>query len=787
MRALDRKLLRDFWRLRAQGLAIALVIACGVATVVMSFGTMVSLDETRASYYERHRFAHVFAAVKRAPESLVARLRAIQGVRWVETRVVKDVTLDVAGMAEPAAGRLVSLPERGRPLLNDVSLRRGRYLAPGSPGEVLVSEAFADAHGLRPGDRLGATINGRRRDLRIVGVVLSPEFIYSISPGVIIPDDRRFGVLWMGRQALAAAFDLEGAFNDVSLSLLRSASAPEAIARLDALLAPYGGVGAYDRDDQPSHAYLSNEMDQLRGMGRIVPPIFLAVAAFLLNTVMSRLIDTEREQIGLLKAFGYGDLAVGWHYLKLALAVALAGVALGFVGGAWLGRELTELYTQFFRFPVLHFRLDPGIFAAAGLVSLAAAVLGTLGAVRRAVALAPAVAMLPAPPARYRPSFVERLGLGRLMGEPTRMILRQIGRFPARAALTTLGIAFSVAILVGSLFFYDAMDHMVAIYFHQAQRQDVTVTLVEPRRQSVIHEIAAMPGVLAIEPYRSVPVRLRFGHLSRRLGIEGLEPEPDLRRMLDTRLRPATLPAEGLVLSTKLAELLGAGRGDRVVVEVLEGRRQVREIAVADVVEEYIGTPAYMDRRALNRLLGEGPMVSGAHLLVDQAQATILYRRLKDTPAVAGVVLQSAALETFHETLAETMDIMVVFYILFSSLISVGVVYNSARIALSERARELASLRVLGFTRFEVSYILLGELTVLTALALPLGCLLGYGLAALMAWSFDTELYRIPLVIQPDTYGIASLVVVAAAAASGLIVRRRIDRLDLVAVLKTRE
>ena len=787
MRALDRKLLRDMWRIKGQALAIALVVGCGVATFVMSLGTLYSLEETRAAYYERYRFGDVFAHVKRAPERLAGRIARIPGVKWVETRIVKDVTLDVAGMAEPATGRLVSVPARGRPVLNDVKLRRGRYLAPARPDEALVSEAFAEANGLGPGDHLRATINGHKRRLLIVGVALSPEYIYSIGPGVIMPDDRRFGILWMEREALAAAFDLDGAFNDVTLSLLRTVRPAEVIARLDAILEPYGGVGAYGRKDQVSNAYLSGEMDQLEAMSGIVPPIFLAVAAFLLNVVVSRLIDTEREQIGLLKAFGYSNATVGWHYMKLVLSVAGLGVVIGFGGGAWLGRGITELYTQFFHFPFLYYRLSPGVFATAALITFAAAAVGTLGAVRRAVTLPPAEAMMPAPPPVYRTTPLMKIGLTRFIGAPTRMVLRHIARWPARAALTTIGIALAVAILVSSFFFYDSVAYMIDTYFFHAQRQDVTATFVEPRDRRVLEQVAHLPGVMAVEGYRDVPVRFRLGHRARRGTITGLAPDADLRRMLDRGLRPARVPEEGIALSTKLAELLGAGLGDRLIVEVLEGRRPTRQVPVTALVEEYIGTPAYMDLGALNRLLLEGPMVSGAYLLIDAREAAPLYRRLKDTPAVAGVTLQTAALDTFRKTMAETIGIMIIFYVLFGSLIAIGVVYNSARIALSERGRELASLRVLGFTRPEVSHILLGELALLTLLALPIGSLIGYGLAGLWSWSIDSELFRMPLVVGPATYGYAVSVVIASAVAAGLIVRRRIDRLDLVAVLKTRE
>ncbi|MDP6350857.1 MAG: FtsX-like permease family protein [Alphaproteobacteria bacterium] len=787
MRALNKKLLRDLWRARAQVVAIGAVVGCGVAVFLMSVGTLRSLDDTRAAYYERYRFADVFAQVRRAPAGLAARVAVIAGVQRVETRIVEDVILDIAGMDEPATARLVSIPERGAPVLNDLTLRQGRRVASDRPDEVVISEAFAEAHGFGPGDHLSATINERKRRLDIVGVALSPEYIYAIGPGVFLPDNRRFGVIWMGREALAAAFDLKGAFNDVSMSLLRSASEPEVIARLDAVLEPFGGVGAHGRDDQVSHAYLDGELEQLSTIATIVPPIFLAVAAFLLNIVLSRLIDAERGQIGLFKAFGYTDRAVAWHYVKFVLVVLVLGIAFGVAGGAWLGRALTEMYTELFRFPFLHYRPGGDVFVAAAVMTLTVGIVGTLGAVRRAARLAPAVAMAPPAPAVYTRAAFEGLIPARLLGQPSRMVLRHILRWPGRAAMTTLGLSLSLAILVSTLFFFDAIDHLIEVYFHHAQRQDVTVTLIEPRSAAATNEMSRLPGVMATEPYRAVAVRLGFGARAERVAITGLRRDADLWRLLDTDLRPQSPPDRGIALSTELARRLGAGRGDRITLEVLEGRRPVRELPVSAVVEEYIATPAYMDLNTLNRLMEEGPLVSGASLLVDSARVGALYRALKEAPAVAGVVLHNAALRTFNETMAETMYIIISFYVGFGGLLAAGTVYNSARIALSERGRELASLRVLGFTRGEVSAVLLGEFMLLTLVALPIGCVIGYGLAWYITAQTATELYRIPLVVAPDTYGMAVGVVIAASAASALLVRRRIDRLDLITVLKTRE
>lgn len=787
MSALDRKLLRDLWHIRGIALAIALVIGAGLATFVMSLGAVNSLDETRTAYYERYRFADVFAQVKRAPRRLMAHIADIPGVKRAEDRIVKGVILDLPDMDEPATATLVSIPERDEPTLNDVVLREGRYISPGRPDEILVSEAFAEAHGYRPGDRFAAIINGRKRSLQIVGIALSPEYVYTISPGSFMPDDRRYGVLWMSRDALAAAFDLEGAFNDVSLTLLRGASVAGVIERLDAILEPYGGTGAIARRDQISNWFLSGEIEQLKKVATILPSIFIAVSVFLLNMTVTRLISTEREQIGLLKAFGYSDLAVGWHYVKLVLLMTGLGVVLGFAFGIWLGRGITQLYTDLFHFPLLYYRPGPGVFAVGALLCAAGAILGTLNAVRRAVVIPPAQAMVPPAPPLYRRGLLARLGLHDSFDQPTLMLLRHVTRWPLRTGLTTAGIAAAVAVLLASLHWLDSMDHMIEVQFFELQHQDMTVALSETRSDRALRAIAHLPGVLAAEPYRAVAARFRHGTRTHLEGITGVPGDAVLAPVRDVDGRRIELPPDGVVLSKKLAEILDLRRGDRVTVEVLQDRRPVRDLRVADIVDTYLGTPAYMRRDALNRLMREGPSVSGAYLLLDPAREAAVFRALKATPMVAGTILRDAAVRTFRETMAETIDIIVAFYVAFAALLAGGVVYNSVRISLSERGRELATLRVLGFTRQEISYILLGELAIVTFLALPLGCLLGYGLAFFMTRLFETELYRIPFVIDADTFGYAVLVVATTAVLAGALVRRRLDRLDLIAVLKTRE
>ena len=787
MRALTKKLWRDLRHLRGQAVAIALVIAAGVAIYVVMESTLVSLDLTQRTYYERYRFADVFASAKRAPISLAPAIAAIPGVAQIETRVVSDVLLDVPGLVEPAVGRLVGIPAPRRAMLCDVFLRHGRYIEAGRPDEVLLSETFAKLHGLVPGSVLPAILHGRRRNLRVVGLALSPEYVYNVRPGELMPDEKRFGIVWMERRALAAAYEMEGGFNDVVLRLSRGASRPEVIARLDRLLEPWGGRGAIPRSLQTSHWYLENELAQLRSSGRVLPVVFLGVAAFLLNVVLTRIVALERGQIAALKALGYTNREVAAHYLALALLIASLGGAIGVAFGSWLGRGMTALYTEFYHFPILEYRLAVKVALQGTFIGLVAAGLGALGAVRGAARLPPAEALRPEPPARYRESLLERAGVKRLLSQPARMIVRNITRRPVRASLSILGIALGAAMLVVGTFSLDAMRRIVDVQFGLAQRYDAMVTFLEPTSPRAFHEVERLPGVRDVEAFRSVPVNLRFRHRSRQAAVLGLPAAPRLNRVLDSKTRPVTLPPQGLVLSRTVADILGADRGDVVVLEVLEGARPVLQVPVADVVDEYIGTNVYSEIGALRRLMREGETLSGAFLAVDRAAEPALYRRVKRSPRVAGVLLKRATVESFEKTIARNFTIITTVNMLFAAVIAFGVVYNTARISLSERSRELATLRVIGFRRAEISYILLGELAALVAVAIPIGLLLGYGMSAAILELFQTELYRIPFVIAPRTFARAGFVTLVAAAISAAAVRRRLDRLDLVAVLKTRE
>lgn len=785
---LDRKLLRDLGKMKGQVFAVSLVMACGLAMMIMTRSLILTMETARSTYYQRHAMADVFATLKRAPLSVADRLATLPGVATVETRVAVDVTLDLPGLSEPATGHIISLPEDGGPQkLNRLFLRSGRLPRVDERREVVLGESFADANGLVTGDSLVAVINGRRETLKICGIGLSPEFVFEARAGETLPDHKRFSVIWMNYRALAVAYNLDGAFNDVVIDLAPGASAGPVIEEMDRVLAPYGAGGAFTRKEQASAQRLDDEIRVLTSLSVAYPLVFLSVAAFMVNAVLARIVRLQREQIAQMKALGYSSRQVGVHYLKFVLVIGTLGTLLGGIGGRLLGAGLVDLYTLFFRFPSLDFTMDYPALGLALFISLGASVLGVLTVVWQAVKLPPAEAMRPEPPADFKPSVFERIGLTRFFSPTFRMALRNIERRPWQAVFTASGLALATGLMVLPGAMSDSIDYLLTFQWNSQQRQDVAVFLTEPSSGRGFHDLAHLPGVIRAEPIRSVQARLRFGHRERKLSVTGIAPDANLNRLLDGDGQPIAMPEDGLLMSEMLAKVIGARMGDEVEVEVLEGRRPVLRVPIRGLVTDFAGVAAYMDISALRRLMQEGDTVNGAYLALDHQRWDEFMRELKDTPRAAIVMVKRDQLAAFRETTGKSIGIIRTLYFVLATIVAFGVVYNSARIALSERSRELATLRVVGFRLAEVRGVLVGELAILVLVALPFGLLFGRGLALFIMSSFSTETVRLPIVIQSSTYSIAILVVLTASVLSFTLVSRMLGKLDMVGVLKARD
>jgi putative ABC transport system permease protein len=785
---LDKKLLRDLAKMKGQIFAVSLVMACGLAMMIMTRSLIFTLESTRSTYYQRHAMADIFATLKRAPLSVADQLATLPGVATVETRVAVDVTLDLPGLSEPATGHIISLPDDGGPQkLNRLFLRSGRFPRTDERREVVLGESFANANGLQPGDSLVAVINGRRETLKICGIGLSPEFVFEARAGETLPDHKRFSVIWMNYRALAVAYNLDGAFNDVCIDLAPGASPEPVIEEMDRVLAQYGAGGAFLRKEQASAQRLDDELRVLHSLSIAYPLVFLSVAAFMVNAVLARIVRLQREQIAQMKALGYSSRQVGVHYLKFVLVIGTLGTLMGGIGGRLLGAALVDLYTMFFRFPSLVFTMDYSALGLALFISLGASVLGVLTVVWQAVKLPPAEAMRPEPPADFKPALFERLGLTRFSSPTFRMAVRNIERRPWQAVFTCAGLALATGLMVLPGAMSDSINYLLTFQWNSQQRQDVAVFLTEPGSGRGFHDLEHLPGVIRAEPIRSVQARLKFGHRERKLSVTGIAPDANLNRLLDDRGHAITMPEDGLLMSEMLAKVIGARIGDEVEVEVLEGRRPVLRVPIRGLVTDFAGVAAYMDISALRRLMKEGDTVNGAYLALDHKRWDEFMRALKDTPRAAVVMVKRDQLAAFRETTGKSIGIIRKLYFVLATIVAFGVVYNSARIALSERSRELATLRVVGFNLAEVRGVLVGELAILVLAALPAGLLFGRGLALFIMSSFSTETVRLPIVINPSTYSIAILVVLTASVLSFALVSRMIGKLDMVGVLKARD
>jgi putative ABC transport system permease protein len=784
---LDRKLLRDLKRLKAQAIAVSAVLACGVALFVMATGMYGSMERSRDHYYDSARMADVAVSVVRAPDPVANDLAELPGVNALEPRVAGIGLIDLAGKSDPVSARLVSLPADRHPRVNDVLLRAGRWPDPTRDNEVLINEAFAEANYLAPGAQLRALIYGRYRELEVVGIASSPEFVFAVAPGAMLPEPERFGVVWMGREALGRAFDVDGAFNDVVFRLAPGADARETIFAIDERLARHGGRGAYARDRMLSAQFLSDELKSLQTMASILPPIFLLVAVFLLNVSLSRLVATERSNIGLLKSFGYGNVSIALHYGKFAIVFALLGAAIGVIVGQYLGGYMAVMYSKVYRLPNLAFNAELHVYVWAVLVSLIAAILGAAQAVLRAARLPPAAAL--APPA---PVGVSRLGQGienaaRSLDGKSRMVARRIARFPRRSATTVIGLMLALALLITSQHFPISMNHIVDVTFGVAQRMDATLTFAETADDKILAEVGRLPGVQTVEPLRATEVILTAGSRKRRDTLMGLPEGAYLYRLLDQDMEAVALREDGITLSQNLAGKLGVKVGDTVSVQATDGHRAHADLTVVAVVKPYLAGAAYMQIDALGRALREPGRVSAAYVLMDRAERDALSRKVKELPMIAGVSFLDNASASMRKLFNEGSGFFAYMFVTFSCLMAAGVAYSAARVTFAEQERDLATLRVLGFSRREVSYVLLAEIGVLLLIALPAGAILGTLLSRWLMAQFQTEMFVFPYITESQAYGKSALFVAAAVVGAALAVRRGVDRLDLVGVLKSRE
>ncbi len=786
---LRKKLLRDVWESWPQFAAAAAVVFCATALYVSFLMTYRSLVVSRDNYYEAYNFADFFVHLEKAPESALRDVEAVEGVWRARGRIVKDVPLEVEGNEGAVVGRIISMPDERDGLINDIHMLRGGYFPGVAAEEVIVNERFAEANALRIGDTFQATLNERKEDLRIVGTCYSPEYVYAIrTVGQFAPDYHDFGIIFARERFVEDAFDMTNAVNDVCGLLHPGANVERVLDTISDRLEDYGVYWKYGRDRQMSNRYLLEELKGVRTSARIVPMVFLIVAAVVIHIIVHRLVEHQRTQIGLLCALGYGKLRVTMHYISYALIIALAGTLTGVLAGYLLAGRFVVIYNMFFRFPSLRVVFHPKAIVVAFTLSCGMCVIGAVRSAWSVLSIQPAVAIRPAPPAGRRTFHTGRLSsLWQRLPLLWRITLRNAIRARGRSAFCILGVAVSMMMLVVGSTTSDFFEWIINYQFGEVDASQIRVDFADERPEGAALEIAAQPGVARVEGILQIGGELRNGWRTKLVFILGLEPDSRLYRVYDLQGRSIPLPPDGLLMPDRMAKDLDIRCGDELILDPYIGDKDEYPVRVRAIVEQYMGLELYADRRYLAKALGEGPFLNGAILTTDTGTLDSVMDRLDDLPAVSAVSSSGKMLRDFKETVAELINVAVFIQTLASAIIAFAVIYNASAVSIAEQERDLACLCSLGYERDEVARIATND-------TMPLGLvgvLIGIPLAYLASWgiaqAFSTELYKLPVIVNPLTYARSALLVLCFLLVARAVSRRRVFGINIVQRLKTRE
>lgn len=787
MRALTKKLFRDLWNLKIQTLTISIIVTGGLALLISSWSSYESLQNSRQNFYDRYIFADLFAEMKRAPQGIEKKLQNIPGISLVEGRIVIDGLASIQGQDEPAVMRLVSLPASGNSILNKLFLRQGRLpVESAEVSEVVLHEAFAKAHGILPGQFVQVLVEGKHQKLQVVGIGTSPEYIYAISSISVLPDDVHFGLMWVPYKTLSRLSERQDSINSISAVLESNANPQAVIKELDRKLAPYGTLGTYQRKDQLSHRFLEDEMKQQKGTAIVTPVIFLSVAAFLVHIIFSRLISLNRPQIATLKALGMSDKEVSMHFFTLVFCMILLGIIPGILFGVYVGKLFAHIYLEFYHFPNLNYTISARAVIAGVFAGLLPAMMGAWQSISRVFKLTPATAMRPPTPPAFQQNLLDKIipsGTSPL----NKIILRNLFHRPDRLLMITMGMATSLGILITAMSWGGMVSEFMSTQFQRVQRENIEITFLHPVDLNSLQTLRHKKGVLAVEGYRSVPIRIHHLHLKKEIPLTGIPEKPLLRQSIDTNLRPVPLPEYGILLGRFFSERWKIRKGDTVDIEVLDGRQQKFSIVVSGISDEFFGLSATMKIGDLLALLDEAPGVNRVLLTADPAELTHLYVELKNIPEIGSIVFKNFMYRGFQSTMGNIISVATIILISFALAIGIGVIYNSIRVNFAERSWEMATLEVMGMKKNDVFTIIFLEVSLQVLCSLVPGCFIGHWMTVISFSDIHTETFAMPIIIRLETYAKGIMIVILTLLFCSLLMYRMIGRLNLVDALKARD
>ncbi len=793
MNTLGRKLVRDLYRSKWLLLTIGSIIAIGVMCFVSMQSAYHNLNRAKEKYYRQCRMADFWIDLKKAPVSELALLAEVPGVTEIHPRIQFYARADLPDVAKPINALVISLPDRRANVINDIVLRHGHYFTQRRPNEVIVNDAFAREHDLLPGDWIRLLLNNRREEFLVVGTGISSEFTYLLGPGEIVPDPRGFGVFYIKHTYAEEVFDFEGAANQVVGMLAPEARREnsETLRRAELLLEPFGVFMVTPLSQQPSNLFLSSEIGGLGAFATVVPSIFLAVAALVLNVLINRLARQQRTVVGTLKALGYGDWTIFGHFLTFGLTVGVAGGLAGSFLGYLSATGMTMVYRAFFEFPDLRSNFYWYTHAVGISISLLCAILGSLRGARSMLCLQAAEAMRPEPPRSGHAIVLERWlgGLWKGLSSVWRMALRSLFRARVRTAAGVFAAAMGAGLLVSGFMMYESSFYLLDFQFQRVTRSDVDLTFESERGRDAIGEVRGLPGVDHAEPVLNVGCTFVHGPYRRKGAVMGLLQDARLTIPRDTQARPISLPESGLVISRRLASILHVGPGEVVTMIPVKGERRPVDVAIVEVADSYMGLAAYAELGHLSRLVGEEFVVTGAQLAISGRPDDLsrMFRRLKETPGVRSVVVRRDTVENLYQTLVINQLVFIGMLIVFAGAVFFGSIVNASMVSLAERQREVATFLALGYDQWRVGGIFLRESMLTNLAGTLLGFPVGYLLMVATAVGYESDLLRLPIVSSPWIWLSTLALSILFALLAHCAVQWRIHKLDYVEALKVKE
>ena len=783
MRSLRRKAVRDLWGSRALFLGTALLLALGVGMFVAMYSAFRNVAASEALTYRELKFADVFYTFVPTTSRAVDRIKKVSGVSAVEGRIVRDLPLRRPNdPRSTVVGRLISLPEEGRPSVNDVKIRRGGYLPDGTGKSVIIDEQFANYYGLDPGDSVALRIEDRDTEFEVAGTFTSPEYIWkaksSVEPFVARGE---FAVVMARGDIVADLLAAEGLVNEITVRFEPGSDPDATLDRLDDAISRYGTNQVTEREDQISYALLQLDLEGFQQMAVAVPALFLIVTAMTVYVSLTRTVRSQRPLIGLMRAEGYSRGQILRHYLTFAVIVGAVGGVVGTPIGLVLGSYVTELYVNTLSIPLTAVEIQPDLLAIGIAVGIAVCVTGGLQPALSAARLDPSEAMRPGVYRAIGLAWVQRLSqLGRTP-YTLRLGLRNMVRGPWRTLSSIMGLMMAVGLVLAALGMFNSMNRGFSVQFDEIQKYDLKVIFTRPTHTQAMDVYLSWPEVGQAEPIAEVPIEIKNGDNSKYTVLTALSERGTLMRLpLLEGAEP--LQGSGIFLTDNLADQLGAVVGDEVTVKSEE---RDETYAVAGLVRQPLSEAAYMNFSEAYAVL-RGSYASGGLLkLNDPSRMAAVEERLESRPGVLVVEQKEQVRRSFQELMSAFYQFLAIFGA-FAAALGGFTVFNTVTINVIERTRELATMRTLGFSRLQIDALITAENLLAGSIGILLGFLMGYLLSVLLLDLSSGESFTLETYISPVSYllvGTSALLIVVVSQVPGL---RSLHRLNLAEAAKER-